>query len=188
MERKFTFHTYSFSGETEVACDLGFEYAVLPQVGVTAICCLCNNKVVIRSLAEWTDDSNCRDGPSRSRHIYFRHFEAAFGKWKSHLVIAHNLGDITSRKSKVTHLHFRLPMLSKKFHNFYYCLCFFSRKKDTARTKLWWLVGNWFVLICINTKEWENILHGDPYGCNICQHLGIAVMERTIWRSAHFFS
>lgn len=35
-------HTYSFSGETEVACDLGFEYAVLPQVGVTAICCLCN--------------------------------------------------------------------------------------------------------------------------------------------------
>lgn len=41
-ERKFTFGTYSFSGETEVACDLGFEYAVLPQVGVTAICCLCN--------------------------------------------------------------------------------------------------------------------------------------------------
>lgn len=41
-ERKFTFGTYSFSGETEVAFDLGFEYAVLPQVGVTAICCLCN--------------------------------------------------------------------------------------------------------------------------------------------------
>lgn len=35
-------HTYSFSGETEVASDLGFEYAVLPQVGVRAICCLCN--------------------------------------------------------------------------------------------------------------------------------------------------
>lgn len=35
-------HTYSFSGETEVAGDLGFEYAVLPQVGVRAICCLCN--------------------------------------------------------------------------------------------------------------------------------------------------
>lgn len=33
--------TYVF-GEAEVPCDLGFEYAVLPQVGVEAICCLCN--------------------------------------------------------------------------------------------------------------------------------------------------
>lgn len=36
--------TYVFFGEgsgvTEVTCDLGFEYAVLPQVGVDAICCL----------------------------------------------------------------------------------------------------------------------------------------------------
>lgn len=34
--------TYIFSGETEVASDLGFEYAVLPQVSVGAICCFCN--------------------------------------------------------------------------------------------------------------------------------------------------
>lgn len=34
--------TYIISGETEVAGDLGFEYAVLPQVSVGAICCFCN--------------------------------------------------------------------------------------------------------------------------------------------------
>lgn len=33
---------YVFSLEAEVACDLGFEYAVLPQVSVGAICCFCN--------------------------------------------------------------------------------------------------------------------------------------------------
>ena len=41
-----TYFTYIFSGggagETEIGRDLGFEYAVLPQVGVVAICCLCN--------------------------------------------------------------------------------------------------------------------------------------------------
>lgn len=34
--------TYIFSGETEVASDLGFEYALLPKVSVGAICCFCN--------------------------------------------------------------------------------------------------------------------------------------------------
>lgn len=33
---------YVFSLEAEVARDLGFEYAVLPQVSVGAICCFCN--------------------------------------------------------------------------------------------------------------------------------------------------
>lgn len=43
---KHTLFTYIFgggsSGEAKIACDLGFEYAVLPQVDFEAICCLCN--------------------------------------------------------------------------------------------------------------------------------------------------
>lgn len=42
MQGEVYIHTYSFFSETEVPSDLGFEYAILPQVGVRAICCLCN--------------------------------------------------------------------------------------------------------------------------------------------------
>lgn len=41
-----SYFTYIFSreglGKTEIACNLGFEYVVLPLVDIEAICYLCN--------------------------------------------------------------------------------------------------------------------------------------------------
>lgn len=63
-----------------------------------------HNKVVIRDLAEWSDDSNRRDRPWRPLDTYFSHLEAAFGKWKSHMSHTYIITDFRDLELFILHI------------------------------------------------------------------------------------
>lgn len=60
---------YILSLEAEVARDLGFEYAVLPQVSVGAICCFCN----LHEKKKETGDRKKKSGRSLDKLMYVCH-------------------------------------------------------------------------------------------------------------------